>query len=118
MYKVFVGVTNKTVRIVPSSSILMTHEREFGRLSREEALENLDGLSDAIQGLLASKGISDPENYSLSLPDDLTTRNEERTPLDELDKSDGKGPVVETNLEHEKEQEKPAKSGASEKSKD
>lgn len=106
MYKVFVGVTNKTVRIVPSSSLLQIHEREFGRLTREEALDNRDNFDEAIRGLLSSKGITDPENYSISLPDDLTDRNERRTPASELNTSDGKGPVVETNKEMDKEQEK------------
>lgn len=82
MYKVVVNVSGKRARLVPETHRLLTAERDFGKVTQDEALANREHLTDAIRDLLASKGIEDGKLYSIELPDALAP-NQNNRPLPE-----------------------------------
>jgi hypothetical protein len=104
MYKVVVNVSGKRARIVPESHRLLTAERDFGHLTQSEALMNIDGLEDAVRGLLTEKDIQDPELYTVEVPDNLRPDNESEKRAIELEAAQEKGPVTKPENPKEGEQ--------------
>lgn len=112
MYKVVVNVSGKRARIVPANHKLGTAERLFGELSQEDALANKDGLQGAVLSLLADRGITDGDLYTVELPDALVPAGVLANPLpDEADEtkkaSKEKGPVTKPENPKEGEQNSP-----------
>lgn len=98
MYKVVVNVSGKRARVVPKAHRLLVAEREFAKLSQDDALANKDGLTDAVRGLLTDRGLADAHLYSVELPDELSATANGRVLPDEKDDSEkateAKGPVT------------------------
>ena len=107
MYRVVVNVSGRRARIVPEAHKLMTAERDFGTLSVEDALANKETLHDAVLGLLADKGITNAETYSVELPDELRTdRTLETQEIDKRAETADKGPVADLKTEENKDDKK------------